>query len=114
MRDALERGGGEVLGESRVGRPGEAAASRNRRDHAAQADQVSPRVFEGREDRLVALMTARPDATLAELRDARPTTPALSTRWREIDRLGFRQKRDSPTTSAALMSPPRGASGKTP
>jgi transposase len=41
------------------------------------------------EDRLVALVTARPDATLAELRDALPTTAALSTIWRTIGRLGF-------------------------
>jgi len=43
------------------------------REDAAQADQVSPPRVRGPEDRLVALMTARPDATLAELRDARPT-----------------------------------------
>ena len=38
------------------------------------------------EARLVALITARPDATLAELRDALPTTAALSTLWRTIHR----------------------------
>ena len=47
------------------------------------------RVLAGQEDRLTALITARPDATLAELRDALPTTAALSTPWRTIDRLGF-------------------------
>jgi serine/threonine protein kinase len=41
----------------------------------------------GQETRLAALITARPDATLAELRDALPTTAALSTLWLEIDRL---------------------------
>src|SRR5262249_10380844 len=41
------------------------------------------------DDRLVALITARPDATLAELREALPTTAALSTLWVEIDRLGL-------------------------
>ena len=38
------------------------------------------------EARLVALITARPDATLAELRAALPTSAALSTLWRAIDR----------------------------
>ena len=47
-----------------------------------------PRVLAGQEHRLVALITARPDATLAELREALPTTAALSTLWRAIDRLG--------------------------
>ena len=37
------------------------------------------RVLEGQENRLVALIVARPDATLAELREALPTTAALST-----------------------------------
>jgi transposase len=45
------------------------------------------RVLAGQEARLAALITARPDATLAELRDALPTTAALSTLWLEIDRL---------------------------
>ena len=44
--------------------------------------------------RLVALITARPDATLAELRDALPTTAALSTLWRRIDQLGFTLKKN--------------------
>jgi transposase len=52
------------------------------------------RVLAGQEERLAALMTARPDATLAELRDALPTTAALSTLWLEIDRLGFTVKKN--------------------
>jgi transposase len=47
------------------------------------------RALAGQEARLAALITARPDATLAELREALPTTAALSTRWLEIDRLGL-------------------------
>jgi len=51
------------------------------------------RVLTDREEqRLVALILARPDATLTELRDAIPTTAALSTLWRTIDRLGFTLK----------------------
>jgi transposase len=52
------------------------------------------RVLAGQEDRLVALITARPDATLAELRDALPTTAALSTLWRTIEQLGFTLKKN--------------------
>ena len=46
------------------------------------------------EDRLAALITARPDATLTELRDALPTTAALATLWRTIERLGFTLKKN--------------------
>jgi len=46
------------------------------------------------ERRLAALILARPDATLTELRDALPTTAALSTLWRTIDRLGFTLKKN--------------------
>jgi transposase len=52
------------------------------------------RVLEGQEDRLAALITARPDATLAELREALRTSAALSTLWREIDRLGVTVKKN--------------------
>jgi transposase len=52
------------------------------------------RVLAGQEARLAALITARPDATLAELRDALPTTAALSTLWLEIDRLGLTVKKN--------------------
>jgi len=52
------------------------------------------RVLAGQEDRLAALILTRPDATLAELRDALPTTAALSTLWLAIDRLGFTVKKN--------------------
>jgi transposase len=52
------------------------------------------RVLAGQQDRLAALITARPDATLAELRDALPTSAALSTLWREIDLLGLTVKKN--------------------
>jgi transposase len=52
------------------------------------------RVLAGQEDRLAALITARPDATLAELRAALRTRAALSTVWREVDRLGFTVKKN--------------------
>ena len=46
------------------------------------------------EVRLVALITVRPDATLAELQHALPTRAALSTLWRTIDRLGLTVKKN--------------------
>jgi transposase len=51
--------------------------------------------------RLVALITARPDATLAELRHALPTRAALSTLWRTIDRLGLTVKKNRTRRRAA-------------
>jgi len=52
------------------------------------------RVLASQADRLAALITARPDATLAELREALPTRAALSTLWLEIDRLGLTLKKN--------------------
>ena len=59
-----------------------------------QQTKFRSRVLAGQEDRLAALITARPDATLTELREALPTTAALSTLWREIDRLGLTVKKN--------------------
>jgi transposase len=53
------------------------------------------------DERLSALITAQPDATLAELRDALPTTAALSTLWRRIDQLGFTFKKNGARRRAA-------------
>jgi transposase len=52
------------------------------------------RVLAGQEDRLKALVDAKPDATLAELREELPTTAALSTLWSELDRLGLTVKKN--------------------
>ena len=52
------------------------------------------RVLAGQEARLAALIGLRPDATLAELREALPTRAALSTLWLEIDRLGLTVKKN--------------------
>jgi transposase len=46
------------------------------------------------EARLVALIIARPDTTLAELQQALPTRAALSTLWRAIDRRGLTLKKN--------------------
>lgn len=52
------------------------------------------RVLADKEDRLKALVAATPDATLAELRQALPTTAALSTLWHALDRLGLTVKKN--------------------
>jgi transposase len=52
------------------------------------------RVLAGHEDRLVGCLLARPDATLVEIREGLGVPVGLSTLWREIDRLGFRVKKN--------------------
>jgi transposase len=59
------------------------------------------RVLAGQDARLAALIAARPDATLAELRDALPTTAALSTLWRAIDQLQLTVKKNRTRRRAA-------------
>jgi transposase len=72
------------------------------------------RVLAGQEERLVALITARPDATLAELRAALPTPAGLSTLWRTIGRLGFTFKKipmstETPASVMKVVASPRRA-----
>ncbi len=55
------------------------------------------------EARLLALVTAQPDRTLAELREAVPTSASLTTIWRALARLQFTVKKNGTrrrTTSA--------------
>jgi transposase len=52
------------------------------------------RVLEGQEDRLRALVTAQPDATLAELREPLQTSAALATIWRELNQLDLTIKKN--------------------
>ena len=52
------------------------------------------RVLAGHDDRLAALVTAQPDATLAELRTALQTSAGLATIWRAIHRLDFTVKKN--------------------
>jgi transposase len=54
------------------------------------------RVLAGQEERLAALVVARPDATLAELREALRTAAGLSTIWRALDRLELTVKKNRP------------------
>jgi Transposase and inactivated derivatives len=62
------------------------------------------RVLAGQEDRLAALVAARPDATLAELREALRTSAGLATVWRELDRLELTVKKND---SRRRTTPPR-------
>ena len=48
----------------------------------------------GERDLLAALVTARPDATLAELRDALRTSAGLTTIWRALNQLDFTRKKN--------------------
>jgi len=59
-----------------------------------QQTKFRSRVLAGQEQRLAMLITAQPDMTLAELRDALSTSAALSTLWLEIDRLGLTVKKN--------------------
>ncbi len=53
-----------------------------------------PRTLATQEDRLRALVTAQPDRTLAELRDALPTTASIATIWRALARLKLTVKKN--------------------
>jgi transposase len=48
----------------------------------------------GHEDRIRALVAAQPDQTLAELRDALPSSASLSSVWRALDRLALTVKKN--------------------
>ena len=68
-----------------------------------ETGEIGPRVqtkFRARtlrpdeEERLSTLVTAQPDRTLAELRDALPTSASLATIWRALERLHFTVKKN--------------------
>lgn len=50
--------------------------------------------FAGRADQLRALVAAKPDQTLAELREALQSTASLSSVWRALDRLQLTFKKN--------------------
>ncbi|MEP6919260.1 MAG: IS630 transposase-related protein [Acidobacteriota bacterium] len=52
------------------------------------------RVLAGQDERLIATVNARPDATLAEIRESLPTTAALSTLWVALQRLRLTVKKN--------------------
>jgi len=68
------------------------------------------RVLADQDARLAALIAARPDATLAELREALPTSAALSTLWVAIDRLQLTVKKNRTRRRATTAGRRRAAS----
>ena len=74
-----------------------------------ESGEVEPRrqtvfktpAFAGQEDRLRALVAAKPDQTLAELRDGMASSVSLSTVWRALDRLDLTLKKTRTRRRAA-------------
>ena len=101
-----------VLRDAEAGRPSKELAEKysvsrawvdRLKQRRRETGEIAPRPqtkFRGRtldphqEQRLVAFISARPDATLVELREALPTTAGVSTLWRAIDRLGLTVKKN--------------------
>jgi transposase len=52
------------------------------------------RVLDGQDDRLAAAITAKPDATLRELREALKTSAGLATIWRAVQQLDLTVKKN--------------------
>jgi transposase len=88
-----------------VSRPWVDALKQRRRETGSIAPRKQTkfrrRVLAGQEDRLKALVTAQPDATLAELRDALRTSAALATIWRELNQLDLTVKKNRPRRGTA-------------
>ena len=59
-----------------------------------QQTKFRRRVLEGQEDRLAAAITAQPDATLRELREALKTSAGLTTVWRAVNQLDLTIKKN--------------------
>ena len=59
-----------------------------------QQTKFRARAVAGQDERLRALVLAVPDRTLAELRDALPTTASLTTIWRALARLQLTVKKN--------------------
>ena len=81
-------------GESRVGPSLDPAPAGDGSLAPRQQTKFRSRVLAGQEQRLAALITAQPDIDVGGVRDALPTTAALSTLWLEIDRLGLTVKKN--------------------
>ncbi len=81
-----------------------------RRRETRKQTKFRRRVLADQEARLAALIAARPDATLAELREALPTSAALSTLWVAIDRLQLTVKKNRTRRRATTAGRRRAAS----
>ena len=77
-------------------------ALKQRRRETGTFGPLKPTKFRGRAlatadlDRLTALVAARPDATLAELREALSTAAGLTTIWRACNQLDLTLKKNGP------------------
>jgi transposase len=88
----------EVAAKFRVSRSWVDRVKQRRRE----TGEVGPRpqkvfkkqAFAGQEDRLRALVAAKPDQTLMELRDALRSAASLSSLWRALDRLELTLKKN--------------------
>lgn len=59
-----------------------------------QQTKFRARALADQEERLGMLVTVQPDRTLAELRDALPTSASLATIWRALGRLNLTLKKN--------------------
>ena len=88
----------ELAARYHVSRAWVNALKQRRRDTGAigprKQTKFRARILAGQEERLRALITAQPDRTLAEVREALPTTACLATIWRELDRIGITVKKN--------------------
>ena len=95
----------EVAATFRVSRAWVHRLAQRRRDTGSitprKQAKFRSRVLASQEQRLQDLVNAKPDATLAELREGLPTTAALSTLWLALDRLGLTVKKNGTRRRAA-------------
>jgi transposase len=88
----------DVAAKFRVSRSWVNRMVQRRREHGEITPRkqkvFKPHALAGREDQLRALVAAKPDQTLAELRDALYITASLSSVWRALDRLHLTLKKN--------------------
>ena len=97
----------EVAAKYRVSRSWVDRVKQRRREHG----EVAPRqqtvfkkqAFAGQEERLRALVAARPDQTLAEMREALRSAASLSSLWRALDRLQLTFKKNGTRRRTATI-----------
>jgi transposase len=93
---------------------------RRLRQRRRENDEIAPRIRRSREpgwiaikDQLIRLVTAKPDATLAELKQELQTPLSLNTLCRALQKLKLTVKKKSsvPPSKTGRMSPRNGAGG---
>ena len=98
-------GADAVAGKYRVSRAWVQRLVQRRRETGSIAPRrqttFRARALAGQDERLRALVLAVPDRTLAELREALPTTASLTTIWRALARLQLTVKKNGTRRRAA-------------